>query len=1148
MLRVLVNQNVRNVFEDIVYQQLIDRKNEGSNKGIFFVVPETSKAVCERILIEIGKDVKQTNPTKCSRVGVTISDAILMDDVVSFVRLAKRILSITKRNEARVSDEILMRNVIYRVLVEHGNEFRSFGRYVARYEYIDMLISLIGDFNRYNLGYEGLTKALSNISEADNKVLYDKIYDLCLLLKYIRELGEKMPDSLCRGMLLEGSLAEATRILTKYKDDESLRALREYKQLEQLISHKIVICGFGTNRNLTPQELNFMKALDFLGVDIDIYPLATNEAMDTNKSIYAFGMNTVKLIRDNFPKAHVLTFDTDKYTSSKINSSMLEKLGYAYAMEIDAKTASEVIDKDGAILLATLEQEEELLSYVCNEIIRLTREEGYRYRDIKIFSPDETTTDRLKDCFKQYQLDMFVDKNLLLNTTPIMRYVSLLIELPLHNYSVEDVLRMLRTGLVGAPTELVDIFENYCLKRNIVYKDKLFDKSKFILELDDDMTEEEKKKYRDLYRFPCAYENEVIEFAGGLLWNRLVNRSIVPLRDIADKIKDAPTLSSKATILAEYLDSKVRVFVEAIRDELVDRGDSSTALSIVSSYKEIMQLLSIMSDEINDVPISVSQFASLIKIDMRNKVQRTIPLMVDSVEIIDESNAQSMDSKVLFIVGAKATNFPNKPTSDTILTSREIEQLSDASGISIPNKSEMKAAEDFVTSSFVLNSASDKLYYLHLENDPESSVMTYISDFLGDKAKKLSFDAPDYGEAIARRHNFLSSDIDSDVMKEILARKKKEGQNVISVSAIENYNICPLKYISSAVLKIDEREDGTVVKTTEIGTLAHTMFEISFGKIIEGLKSDKNYLHKECEKLYGEDPLENFELTKTGEDYLKKLSEDCLEQAIIRDSVMPDKFDKAYRIFPGIKLRKIFELAYPNLVKDCLKAGYEPHKLEAKIHEMNNPIIYTTDNGTSYAFKGFIDRVDVKVSSDEANGEIYYRITDYKSGKKDIKMKGLFTGIQIQLPQYAVAIERDDDKNKVLRAGYIEVGIDKNKDKENFKYKDYENKLAVKDEAQHNYGECFDVVKKYANDIILPRTCEEMASGKSSALLNPDSKYICKSCHLRGLCGNSPANPTATDRYDIPSEARNVSTRSKQYSDIWYKAMKDRLDQNEEEK
>jgi ATP-dependent helicase/nuclease subunit B len=96
------------------------------------------------------------------------------------------------------------------------------------------------------------------------------------------------------------------------------------------------------------------------------------------------------------------------------------------------------------------------------EISRLIRDEGYRYRDILVICNDmDARAAIIKRVFTGYGLPVFMDrrKNLLHN--PVLEYITALAEVAAGDWRVEDLCRLMKTGMSPVSHAQCEMLEEY---------------------------------------------------------------------------------------------------------------------------------------------------------------------------------------------------------------------------------------------------------------------------------------------------------------------------------------------------------------------------------------------------------------------------------------------------------------------------------------------------------------------------------------------------------------------------------------------------------------------------------------------------------------------------------------------------------------
>lgn len=1013
--------------------------NQNYSGQTIFVAPESSKASIERIVLDnVSKTAVKQSPDM-----LNVKTSFVRGDVVSFIKLAARINEMCGITIDGLGDTNVLRTALYTILSEHHSEFKTFGKFAGSFEYIDNLIDLLGDFTRYGIDSDHFAKAYeASLADQSDAVYNDKIHDLKLLSDYLYELETDYDMA-----LLSNHISEANKLLVKLISDPSLFSKRRYREMNTYIHSRFVVIGFGALRLLTPQELMFIVNLNKLGAEFIFYPVTAEGISGTaDSSVYYNGDKFTELLcsfaPDTIVNDYVLPLDGD--ADLAVASS-----NYAQKIVLDPSNVVRTSRING-ISIANIDDR---IGYIANEIIRLTRIDAnkYRYRDIKIVAVDEALKDRLRSVFSRYNLASFIDRKILVSNTPVFRILSLVVELPIRYFLLEDILSLLRSGLMGVLKEDIDAFENYCVKYNVVDGRKLFDQDYFVTSGKYPMT-----LFRD--------GKEVM--AAEYLWENVVNRVLIPVYNVATEISNAKLISEKADISAKFI-STLASDVEALGKELIDRGDSERASALIRGYKEVMNLLISFTLPMNAVEISQRNFLSLIKIDMRNKSQGTIPLMVDSVDIVSPEQACITPCKVMFVIGANSENFPYKKSNEGLMTLDELSRLSADTQVELPDKFQATSRTEFITSALLVNSVQDMIYFVNEHGKSDSSVYNFFKDYMLETELVECYEDSAYdANKVEANHNYEDAHIDSDIVASIVGDSK-----TVSVSSLERYNSCHFKYMLQDILKINERDDNREIKTNSIGIIVHHMYQKYLEELngtnldAEGYKALSKELRDDVVKL-------NALAAKYFDDYCNT-------------SILKSEKTEEFKILAGVKARRIFECSLPEILGEIGNSGYIPNRFEMDILKDGAGISYKKGD-IEFKFNGFIDRVD----QSDKTGE--YRIMDYKTGEKEIKLGKTLAGVQIQLYAYANSIK---NLGEVVDAGYYPIGLKSALGKD----------IELKPELAQLGKEDFATVLKYVDGIV-EQSCEDISSGKADAVVNSMSSgaFIeCKYCRFSSFCGNA---------------------------------------------
>ena len=102
------------------------------------------------------------------------------------------------------------------------------------------------------------------------------------------------------------------------------------------------------------------------------------------------------------------------------------------------------------------------------KVLSLVRDQGLRYNEIILICNDlETRGTIAKRVFRQYGMELFLDKKQSILHNPATVFMMSLLELADGKYNSEAIFRMLKTDLTGLPWAAVEQLENYARKYRI---------------------------------------------------------------------------------------------------------------------------------------------------------------------------------------------------------------------------------------------------------------------------------------------------------------------------------------------------------------------------------------------------------------------------------------------------------------------------------------------------------------------------------------------------------------------------------------------------------------------------------------------------------------------------------------------------------
>ena len=275
---------------------------------------------------------------------------------------------------------------------------------------------------------------------------------------------------------------------------------------------------------------------------------------------------------------------------------------------------------------------------------------------------------------------------------------------------------------------------------------------------------------------------------------------------------------------------------------------------------------------------------------------------------------------------------------------------------------------------------------------------------------------------------------------------------IFKPTGLETYGRCPFRYFSSAVLQLEEKEEG--IPANEVGILLHDVLENYWKERVEhgrkelgDLETAKGFVKNKLRELLAQKPLAGdrryrIELKKAKmEEWLVRMVEKEITEGSPLEPLRPRHFE--------------FEFGFR---KDYLKL-HDPFLEDLKL-------------------RGKIDRVDVDPAGKSA------LVIDYKTGA-EFKQSALDFGTALQLPLYLVAVQqrlglkplggeiyrinKAESKGFYSKEALGEFGIDPGRSKSVFERKDFDEVIQRAVRFSFKYAEGI----RRAEIPVRPRDCDK---------------------------------------------------------------------------
>lgn len=663
------------------------------------------------------------------------------------------------------------------------------------------------------------------------------------------------------------------------------------------------------------------------------------------------------------------------------------------------RTENIITDKTTtAIQLYSANDKEDEIEYISAMIGNLTRNEGYRYKDIVAVTRSSADyTESIRTTFKRYNIPVFYDKRSEILKEPLVFTIFSFLLAVSEKNATDAAFSLLKSPF--SPFDFADVceLENYCY----IWGVELRDFSKKFENAPDGLAG--KKDDEKLTRL-----NEIRE------------QLLHSINSFKEKTKTTNG-EQFAKALYEFLeDFQIKSKFELQVKEEKQNGDFSEAVKLTAVWNTMITSLEQMALSLPNVYFTLEEMIELFIVAISASDFGSVPQHLDEVTVTDANRVRYNEPKIVFVFGANDGEFP-KATGDNLLLnvyerayliennidigSETVDTFSDErmyayNAISAPSEklfvsyAKQSAVSDLTFPSAIVeeinrifpslvpktkNDINPKLF-LHT---PESIRHHYALEFSRNKDVKRAFEKISLDKDFERRIKKAVNEKPDFSMKEKNVSVRLFGRHMrLSATQVEGFYSCSFKYFCEKGLRARLRQKAQM-SPIHSGTfihhcLYHLVMENGKEKLINLTSED---IISQVEKITDE-------YIKT-ELNLEKINDSRLEALILR-------------------LRSsVVRLVY-RIQEEFKNTDFYPVNFEAKIgsNETISPITITLSNGATLCVEGAVDRID----EFEKDSVKYIRVIDYKSGKKEFKLSDVTKGLNMQMLLYLFTLCDDETK------------------------------------------------------------------------------------------------------------------------------------------
>ena len=629
---------------------------------------------------------------------------------------------------------------------------------------------------------------------------------------------------------------------------------------------------------------------------------------------------------------------------------------------------------------------------VAEQILELTQQ-GCRYRDIAVVCTDPAAcVPSLRLVARQCDIPIYLSGTEDATASGVIGTVFHGLDAVLEGFETRNMLRYLRSTLSPLDAELCDRLENYVVIWGISGNRWLESWTAHPKGLDG--------KWDDQAYMQLDALNEAR------------NMVMMPLMQLREGLRAAPDLRSQVLALYHFLeDIHFAQRLDAFAQEMEEAGDLRSAQILNQLWDILMGALEQLHDVLGETAWDTEHFSRLLKLLLSQYDVGTIPPVLDSVSIGSVSAMRCHEVKHLIVLGVDEGLLPGYGGAKGLLTDQERVALRRL-GVPLTGGAMDGLQAEFAEIYGVFCSALESATVLAYTAQPsfvyrrllQLSGMEHIPSEQSVAALRSRQSAGAYlagwnAEDVAKQLNILDAYLSAQHRKNYtLGTVTTEnitalyGQKLdLSASQIDRHAQCRLSYFLQYGLRLQERKEATV-DPAEFGTYVHAVLE----KTVRDVMAQGGFHHVDLETTMS---IARVHSQNYADERFSQLDSQRVEYLFRRNMLE-------------------MEMVVQELWQELSQSLYVPAQMELKFGmDGRMPAIAISGSNMQGQLRGLVDRVDIW----EHGGAKFFRVVDYKTGKKDFDYCDVYNGVGLQMLLYLFALE--DAGGKVIPGNRVSAGV-----------------------------------------------------------------------------------------------------------------------------
>ena len=616
--------------------------------------------------------------------------------------------------------------------------------------------------------------------------------------------------------------------------------------------------------------------------------------------------------------------------------------------------------------------------YAAHTVRRLVSA-GCRYRDITLVCADMSEYLPLVNLiFHRMHIPIYQSGTEEILQKSIIATVLTALDAALSDFDQRSVFRYLRSALSGMDPDTCDRVENYAILWGIRGSAWLSEWENHPDGLGEEWSADSRSRLEAL--------------------NAARSSFLAPLEQLRQDFRRAASLREQVLALYDFLEAiRLEQRLEEMALQWENSGDSREAQILNQLWEILLSALEQLHDVLGQTHWEPEHFVRLLRLLLSRYDVGTIPPVLDAIQVGPVSAMRCHAQKHLIVVGVREGCLPGYSGSTGVLTDQERVALR-ALGVPLTGGAMEGVQAEFAEIYGVFCGAMESVT-VYCSGQQPSFVFRRLWDLAGGgeaQEETLGFadaDAMEAGAYLAgmdqreaARRLGVSQEYDTilhraryelgTVTPENIRKLYGDSLN-LSASQVDKQAECRLSYFLNYGLRAKERKEATV-DPAEFGTYVHAVLEQTARTIRDMGGFHHVSLEKTLEIAHG-------------------YSEEYAAQRF--GQIQSERMVYLFRR----NLREL-DMVVEELWQELSESDFAPGGFEVAFgsgEEGSLPPIAIPNGRIPAILRGFVDRVDIWQSP----GSSYYRVVDYKTGKKDFDYCDVFNGVGLQMLLYLFALQ-----------------------------------------------------------------------------------------------------------------------------------------------